>query len=563
MIKPLSLKLLGLFAIIASLTILIWGFDKAFDFTDAGYYLLRYQDIQPIEFGGHMYEHVLVRTILPQSLRTVIPLRFIGLFINILSSGFLAFAITKVIKHWLGQTRVFPSVFFLVFAGLIFSYAGSPSELSYNTLNQFFLITGASLLVLATGTSEKHKLVYSALAGAVLSLCMLTKLPTGIGVVFIGGALILLSGKKRGWSLLAFCLAWGAVLGAVALLVKPSFVTYYANFYLSLSKYIVYDSNLLLKSILNIATLNINVLIIAAVVNLVILRSHKTAKPALEVLFMLLALCVTLYFVTERIVDHVRGAMLLSDFLMFLVYLALLNIAIFNPEDAFRGVKGCWNYVLAYHRYVAIVVLLLFLPYLGALGTSNSLNWGAKYYYPAVMGGLAMITISSGSGKVQKLSLALAFYLIVMGLFQYIEYPYRSKPLYLQNNDYKGIKYDIRKWTFLQQTETILKRHRFMPEQGIITVYKAPGLVYLNESFQPGSILWSEESEDLYFAILGKSTVKLKPVVISMGKELSAEFVGKLNASMKMDFSKDYRLVEAYPNYDGCSKVFVYFPILP
>lgn len=560
MTLSLPLKLLAAAIVITSLLVLIWGFDKAFDFTDAGYYLLRYQDNQPIEFGGHMYEHVLVRAILPASMRKVIPLRFLGLIINLLSSVGLSFAITKVFKRWKGQSHGLAYVFFMVFSGLVFSYAGSPSELSYNSLNQFFLISGTAWLVLAVGGGDKYRLLYAAAAGAGLSMCILVKLPTGMGAAVIATIMLTFSGKKWGWALLSFWAAWLAVLWLLAATIKPSFITYYANYYQYLSKYIIYDADLLFKSVKDIVFININVLWKAALVVLCPRIGQKVHKPYIKVFLYMAALCIVSMFVTIRTVHHLQGQMLMSDFILFFGYL-LCGYAVLNywGETSSRAL-AVLRYIKDNLGYLAIILLLVFLPYLGALGSSNPLNWGAKYYYAALMGGLAMIGLLSYSSKAQKLSLALALYLTAAGLYQYVQHPYRSQPLYLHNNDFRGIKYDYPKWAFLHQTEAILNRYGFKPEQGMITVYKHPGLVYIFNSFQPGSVLWSEESEDLYFTILAKSNIRVKPVLLSIGKELEPGFTTKLNTALKIDFTTDYRLVEAYPYYDGSSLVFVYLP---
>jgi hypothetical protein len=554
------MKLLTAVIIIASLLVLIWGFDKAFDFTDAGYYLLRYQDNQPLEFGGHMYEHVLVRAVLPANMRKVIPLRFIGLLINLLSSVCLSLAITNVLKRWKGLSHGFPFVFLMVFSGLVFSYAGSPSELSYNSLNQFFLISGSAWLVLAVGGGEKYKLLYAAAAGAMLSVCVLVKLPTGLGAAAIGSVMILLSDKKRGWALLIFWMAGAAVLGAVALLLKPSFITYYANYYQYLSKYIIYDADLLIKSLKDIVFININVLWKASLVILCARFAQIARKPTLKVLLYYAAICIAGIFVILRTAHHMQGQMLMSDFILFFGYV-LCGYAIFiYRSKSPPTISGCICYIKDNLGYLTIVIMLVFLPYLGALGSSNPLNWGAKFYYASLMGGVAMIAMLSLSTKAQKLTLLLAVYLSVAGLFQYVQHPYRSQPLYLHNNNFRGIKYDYHKWAFLHQTETILNRYGFRAEQGMIAVYKNPGLAYLFGSFQPGSVLWSKETEDLYFAILDKSKVEMMPVILSIGQELSVEFSAKLNAAMKIDFYRDYHLTAKYPYYEPGISVFVYFP---
>lgn len=150
--------------------------------------------------------------------------------------------------------------------------------------------------------------------------------------------------------------------------------------------------------------------------------------------------------------------------------------------------------------------------------------------------------------------------MIFLGLFVYVQRPYRSKPLYTQKYDYNGVKYDLDKANFLRQTENILKINGFRAEQGMIVAYKNPGLVYLMKSYHPGGILWSEKTENSYFLMLSKFHCKQKPAVVSINKDISPKFVDKLNAATQWDFYKDYHLVQPYRYYETGGYVYIYLP---
>ncbi len=552
--------LIGILLVIFALAILIWGFDKAFDFSDAGYYVLRYQDAQPVEFGGHMYEHILLRSVLPASLRSLIPLRFLGLLLNLLASTYLAFSLTKVLNRQRAIRGSFPHIFMAVFAGLITSYAGSPSELSYNSLNQFLLTLFAASLLLATSGSDKHRTLFATLSAIPLAIILAVKLPTALGGLIVGIVVLICSGTHRWRNLLAFWFAW--LITAVLLnnLIQPGFLDYYTNFYRYLSRFMIYDADLLLKSIRDIFTVNLLAMLQAFAVVLFIWIYRIISPKSLKILSTLSALGIALYITVGGVYRHLRGEMLLSGFVLFWVYVIIGYLILDIAHKGQLRLSPIMRFIRSNVANLLLIAMLLYLPYLGALGSSNPLNWGAKYYYSLLLGGLCLLMGLFYPPKASRYTAFIALYLLFFGVFQYVQHPYRSQPLYLQNNEFRGVKYDFAKWSFLTQTENILARYGFTPPQGIIAVYKHPGLVYALGSHEPGTVLWSQEAEDLYFAILAKSKTPQKPVLLSFGKDLNPDFTRKLERSLNIDFPADYHLVASYPSYLQGDKVYVYFP---
>ncbi len=557
--QPLH-TIIGILLVLFSLGTIIWGFDKAFDFSDAGYYVLRYQDAQPVEFGGHMYEHILLRALLPSAMRRLIPLRFLGLLLNLFATTYLASSIYLVLSYRRSKAISFPFIFLAAFSGFIASYAGSPSELSYNSLNQFLLILFAASMLLATAGKERYHTLFSAISAIPLAFILAVKLPTALGGLIIGSVVLLCSKQHKLRNLLAFILAWLGTATLLNLLIQPGMIAYYGNFYRYLSKYIIYDTKLLVKSLMDIAKLNLYAMLQALVVLLLARITLLTGNKGMKLTASLAALGMLLYVTATGIYSHLQGEMLLSGFLLFYVYLSIGYLLLPPSLHLSTTAKAVLSFLRDNYLYIILIGMLLYLPYLGALGSSNPLNWGAKYYYSMLLGGFSLLLGLFFPAKAIRYAAYIMLYVLFFGLFQYVQHPYRSQPLYMQNNAYKGIKYDLPKWAFLTQTEGILLRYGFTPQQGIIAVYKHPGLVYALGSFEPGTVLWSRETEDLYFAILAKSDTPSKPVLLSLAGELKQEFIHKLELALNVKFTRDYRLVASYPSYTKGDMVFLYTP---
>ena len=570
------LLLLILITVAGSLGVFVWGLNKAFDLTDAGYYLLRCQDRQPLEAGGFLYDHILLRAVLPSAWRQIIPMRFIGMVLNLLSTLLFAFAIFHTQKKREPGSFSFPAIFWLIFTGFIFSYAGSPSELSYNILNQFLLLCGAAFLLLSFHSRVTPKLVFSALAGSLLGISLLIKLPSGLAASVASAALLLFSGKKR-WSAV-FSLGAG-ILSSLLLIyffVKPDFITYFVSGISSIGKGNEYGSHLLLISLYNILLQNVIAFIIALAVNLAWWFTNKIEQRKLKLLTRTAIAIIPLLILGKAVVKHLQGSMIVSDTLMLMVFLIVLRLVFqkagssksFSLTSAAPGsrlktppLKECISYYHNNYLSLAPIIFLFILPYIGALGTNNSLNWGAKFYYAFILGALALLSARQNSRLLRTTLFGMAAYMMIIGLLQVVQYPYRVKPLYTQKYEYKGIKFDAAKLRFLQETDSALNSNGFRPEQGMIVAYKSPGLVYLLNSYQPGGVLWSPETEDAYFTLLSKTPILQKPAIIAIGKPLSHNFTDKLQAATGISFFANYHLVKKISFYEAGSLVYLYLPL--
>ncbi|MDD4309068.1 MAG: hypothetical protein PHO32_01680 [Candidatus Cloacimonetes bacterium] len=573
--KPLNITplLLILLSIAGSLSVLIWGFNKAFDLTDAGYYLLRYQDNQPLEAGGFLYDHILIKAMLPNTWRHIIPLRVFGMVLNLVSTLLLSLAVFSLSKKWGRHTESLKYIFWLIYAGFVFSYAGSPGELSYNTLNQFLIISAAALLIISQSSRGAAKLAIIFCAGFLTSISLLIKLPSGLTAAIAGVVFLLFTAKNRWYALLSFKAGIIFSLAIVYLTVKPDFMEYFITGYLTIGKGNEYGSKLLIYSLYEICLRNLYVFLIAFAANLALWFAALQHKPKIKQFIQTAVFIILAIFFGKSVIQHFQGSMFVSDTLMFIVYLLVFRLVFSSlspaslfpktSKSSFTNAKGkaIALYIRENYQSLAPLIYLLILPYIGALGTNNPLNWGAKFYYSATLGALALLSALHYSKLLKITTCCLAAYLMILGVAQYVQYPYRSKALYTQKYAFHGIKLDYNKMQYLQEIESALKDEGFVAEQGIIVAYKNPGLVYLLHSYHPGGVLWSKETEDAYFALLQHTSAPMKPLIIGNDKPITKSFAKKLFSATGIIFSTDYRLVKKIRHYEPGKYTYLYLPI--
>ncbi len=547
-------------AVVLSMAIFLWSFDKGFDLTDGGYYVLRYQQNQPIEPSNYLFDHVLVKAIIPPSMRSIESLRYLGLLLNIISTALFAYAISKFYKKIHGHKINLASLILMMLAGFVLSYAGTPSDLSYNSLNQFFLISAVAFLILSFLEEGFLSLALVSLTGVVCSFQYLTKPTSGFLMSLIGGLVLLLSGKPRWYRILFF---WGSSLIALLLLsilLKPNFIVYYYNAYHNVIAGNSHSLRMLINSIINAVLLNIEVFELSLIIATVFWLSYliRNQKVLSRICWWAgISLIMLIYGV--QVMHHMRGKMVYSAFLIMTIILMFMSWLLQYVKPHY-----CKSYIgfalKPYYRYIPLFLLLYIIPYIGAFGSDNSLDWGAKFYNTSFMGLIVLLMPFQRQKLIKAALICFSFYLITIGLFQYVQFPYRSSPLYTQTEKYKGIKYNPEKYVFLKKTEAILAKHRFNRNQGMIVAYHEPGLVYLMGTFHPGGILWSEPFQRGYFENLKRSTLTYKPVIFAFGNEPGKEFQTSFKRATGLDFQKDYRIIETYKSYDGITPVYIYFP---
>lgn len=543
---------------IISLAIVIWGFDKGFDMSDGGFNILRYQQDQPVGSSGFTYVHVLVRLIIPQSLRSIKPLRFIGFFLNLLGTLFFSLAIFSAYQKIHRHKMELGLLIMMMVGGFILSYAKSPVELSYNSLNQFFLIASSSFLILALYSENPFTFVFITMSGLAASFLYLIKVPSAIAMSIIGAIVIFFSGRQPWLKILVF---WGS--GILSLLVtnwliEPGFISYYVSAISrsSLSKPSLssatsgsgYGYWLLIRTLakLVLMILKVGAYSFVIAISFVLYKKHRGVRRSISNFYGLLSVMLVIGAYGYYFVNHLKGGMVLSEFFLLTIFLIVVRWVVINT-DAETGFKTCIHSLKPIMKHKAVLLLLFAAPFIGAYGTNNPLNWSAKFYYVCFMGLIALLYpfIRSRSSKIAVYILAL--YSTLIGLFLYVQHPYRyRKPLYEQTHEYKGIKYDPDTYDFLKNTEKYLREKGFSREQGLIVAYRTPGLAYLMGTYHPGGILWRESGQNSYFNNLKNHGLEYKPIIVSLVNPLSKDFINGLESATGLSLDMDYYPPQQY-----------------
>lgn len=544
-----------------TLAVLIWGFDKGFDLTDGGCYLLRYQQNQPSEPSEYWYEHILVKAVIPTSLRTVKSFRFIALLVNLLSTFLFALAISKASRKMHGRRISLPLLALMMLPPIVLAIAGLPPELSYNSLNQFFLISSTALLVFSLSYDGFSSLVFAAAAAGFSSLLYLVKLPTGMLMSVFTCIVLLLYGTSRWRRLLVFIsfhlifmLLWSFVF-------KPNFVLkYYHAYYANYLNGTLHNSALVLQTLREASLMFINTLAIAIPISTAFwLARLKRDNKILLTLFWCLGLFLLAVFFSLQVIDHVLGFYVLSRFFLMLIFLTIFT-AILQHWGLRGSIRESVSLYKPYKRFLPLLPLLIVVPYIGAFGSFVPMDSISKYYYASFMGLIALLAPLLNFKYTKLVLVFLSVYLTVIGLYHYVKFPFGYGPLYKQTVEYKGIKYDPKRAHFLKLTEAILTKNGFNKEQGLIVAYTAPGIVYLNGSYHPGGILWKEFQQEGYFRNLKQCHLTHKPVVMSLLHPPSDEFVSGFNAATGLDFHRDYWLVDPAAYTGVFLPPYIYFP---
>ena len=557
---------------VISLIVLMWGFDKGFILYDGGSYLLRYQDIQPSLTNTWLLEHILVKALIPASLRTIVGLRYIALFLNLFSTMFFAFALTKLTRAINGQ-RLHPGLLIMLgLSGLTLSYTAMPPELSYNNLSQFFLIAASGSVMLSMSDTGVKANIMVVLAGVLSFLLLLSKIPTGAVYAAIALVVFILSERGPKIKALVYFLSLAFALAAASLVLKPDWEWFLRSLKVMAGSP---ETNQFIARVNNIGLLIwalAKSIVFAFVVGMLWRLSNSTR---LNDKIKIISLCavifaLTLYF-TLMIIAQAQGLYLTFSYIALPVVLSIINVFFKNGSQTLNSAKLS-NHANAPYQLIKHAPLLAFLflsPLIGSLGSFVELDRIGAYYLLPVLAIPVLMTALNGNIVHKAVLLTFMLYLTLMSLWQYIQYPFQHNPLYLHTEEYKGVKYEPVTARYLLTLEQVLKQNGFVREQGIIAE-RTPGLVYLMGTFQPGGVLFDNSYLSEYFEHLKQEELKLRPVVISHSwahlnpveicGELSSrsEFEIGLLETTGIDFAAEYDL-KACVKGRYCT-TYVYFP---
>lgn len=538
-----------------SVGVLAWGFDKGFLLSDGGHYLLRYQDIQPSETHTWILEHFLVKSFIPAWLRTITGLRYLGLCINLFSSALFGLAIWRVSKQFLKKGSNTPLLVLMMLAGLILSYSFLPCELSYLSLSQFFINISGSFLILSM-LSRKSTAILSIIISAVsCSFLTITKIPAGSAFVALAVLALIMSKRRR--SAVLFIVTWLIFLAMMWL-----------HYRLDISWFITDIRQMLLNTDKNhfhvralrpfelAGTLG-GALIVAALISysIQLFSKRKDSKAIQTAALIGITLTLTVWLVYGAL-QPFFGSYVKSDFIVMPIFYIVCTYL-------FRGIS--LNSIIptitaSYKRhreFAGIALLLLCIPYAGALGSWGSMNLMSKYFLISHLGMLYLLIPFWQFKYRNHIAWAYTIFLIAAGTWSYVMYPMGYGPLYKQTIEYKGIRYEPEMAKHLRLIEDTLRNNGFRKDQGIIAPL-SPGIIYLMGSFSPGGILWSKDYLEGYLKNLKATELQLNPVVIICPGGMSDEFVNGLKEATGLDLNRDYRMEH---NAELVGYWQIYFPI--
>ena len=551
---------------VTSFLTIIWGLNKGFDFQDGGFYLLRYQKNQPF-YPGIIFEHILIQKFLPDKFLNILSLRYLSLILNIFGTAFFSFGLYRYLQLELKIKSSYFKLLLFNFSFLIISYAHSPSDLSYNSLNAFVFFISVGLFLL--GYCYKRPFIFLMFAGLIISFSVLIKISAGILAILIFSVMIILLFNNVYKNVFGFIGGVAFTLSFISIFIQPNFFTYFYDGYILLVKgESVYNENLLLNTTIETLYQLTKLFIISLFISIMLIFFQKSKKVIYKY-GSLAILTIILYYSYDRYIERMIFMGYFSAHLFILVIFSIGAYFLIKSILDKKSITHIYKEIKTKYKNLLILLFLFILPFVGAFGHAGSSGlMSASRLYFIFFGGLLFIIYKLLMKDIIKwIYVFLSFFLLFMGTYSYVHYPYRLLPLYLQNVDFKGIKYDNETATFLRIVEEKLIENKFKKEQGIIAAYTMPGLIYLMDSFSPGGILWSQISEDLYFENLKNTELQLLPFIFVNNDELNAKFIYKLEKNSRINFHKQYsKICEIeYPNHDifyGLQEKFsIYAPI--
>lgn len=199
----------------------VYALNKGFSIWDEGYYLLSYK-MAASGFYAHFNNTPFVVAFFLEPFHPgLIGYRIIHLLLNILGVGFFSYVIAKYFKTFgfaLSSSKLL--LFYLLgFYGAIYTYSISITTLSYNHINEFFVLVSEAFLLLGIiklYEFKKTSILFVIIAGMIAAIDVYIKPPSFILLILINIlSLFVLSPNSRtaikyiGWFFLGFIASTG------------------------------------------------------------------------------------------------------------------------------------------------------------------------------------------------------------------------------------------------------------------------------------------------------------------------------------------------------------------
>ncbi len=544
-----------LLAVIAgSLGTLIWGFDKGFLLSDGGFTLLRYQDIQPTDTRSWILDHLIVKALVPSSLRTILGLRYLGFVLNLFSSTIFGLAIYKASKSIFRKNNLrLDLLVLMMLAGFVLSYSFLPSELSYLSLGQFFINISAAMILVSIKSKKIPAISAVCISAVCCSLLVLTRFPSGIALSVIGFVYLIIMNRRE--------LA-GVFLVTFLVLV----VMLWFHFNLDYNWFVHNVRGMLenpdknhfqVRAIRQVEMIGILFGAFLAAV-LVSYSLHVFHKEGVSKARRLVALVVSIFVLTVWLsysaIQPFFGSYIKSD---FLIAPSLLIVTTHFYKKKILSLSILFDIIRKNRETVVTSLLLFCIPYIGSLGSWGSMNLYSKYNSISHLGLVFLLLPYCRLAKRNILAYVYALLLVIAGSWSYVMNPMGSTPLFKQTHEFRGIRYEPEMAMQLKFISQILRDSGFRNEQGIIAPL-TPGIVYLMDSFSPGGVVWSDRYLEDYLDILRTTELQQNPLVIIYSPGALAGFTEGFKEATGLDINEDYDLISKAS--DNIGVVQIYFP---
>jgi hypothetical protein len=586
-----------LFAV--TISTIIWGINKGFDFSDEGFNMLSYT------YGQE--QSVVVRSYYPVFGNLfhyfkpgVLSYRIIRLFLLIASSVVFSLGL----KKWLQLTVkadndlislkvLFPVVGILTFM----SYAIFYQVLSYNSLNLVLtqISSGIFLAYLSVPADsdnfDKRKWVLLFLTVFFVGLIFLVKFTTAILLLMIFLILLLLEvignrnfRRRKISHILSSFLSGIGVYGLFTTIIGCSPVQVIRDIHHAMPYFPGHGVSYLLNMYWNDIVQNFYGIIsyhpvyILAPVFIWLIFSRIQRK------FQVIIVCIFLVFIVKDALrnefyqagmKNLYGASGIYRLMLVFSLLLLMIILMFKRTRSFWYESIINN--MAFHSGL---ILMFILPILCSVGGDGLLSVTiTQHIYPwCLIFLLILLVIFKDIRHGRSILAAFILLLTANAIFQiyngFVRSPYRiGRPLTEQKYTVPelprggNVKFDLETATFLKRTYTILKdKTSFSPGQPIIHLYDMPGLTWLLGGFSPGQPWYVDprhENNDFanaFFIADSKMPDIANSIIILESRiRMSLTFQQDLR-KRGIIFPGEYILLDSVNKPYGQEKLFIYAP---
>lgn len=514
-----------------TLFMLIWGMNRGFDITDEGAYLLGYRYPEENLIALSSADLILGKVFGVLS-PGIVGYRLVRLALTLLASVVFAWGLVR----WLNAVQSsphaagldFPAVYLFLSLGNFLSYSFGPQSISYNSLTNALILTGAGLILFLLSVEDARKSQSAAvprvcfIIGILIGLLFFIKFPSSLSFFGVSVVAFAVKFRSRGGRYLAMILAYlggGVCASAGVFFVAFQDVTiWYSNFMSALTAFPEWshNPNLLMRQYLlhlwgagRDLIWRYGIVLVGVAVFVRLAWGGQTEKRAhgLQYGHCLMLIGLGLVFLYQS-----YSLLVVSHLLTFtaLVMCAVLLIQVIVAVELSWGMKKYsperW---VTTGTWVGGCFLLGVLPMVGAVGTNNLLLMKAvDFITPWFALALALVLHIALNVNLKHM---VPVFVCGMALFaqSLTVYGYTYAPYRLQDNlihqtesvggldNLQGVQVDAATKDFVEKLNTMIRKHsKLQAGDPILALYDMPGLVYLLGGRSPGSSWYAGAPEE-------------------------------------------------------------------